>query len=1325
LVEPIASGSDGQGAFHRPPRQFPPTIRTAEVVIARPPGPSRRGIGLGQLLLPVLGTLGIVAFALIVPSRLFLIVAGAFVAISVASVVITFITQRRSGKRSARQQRLLYRRHLAEQEHLLQRVASEQRETAERLYPDPKSLATVVAGRELWERRPGDTDFLAFRLGRARLPLPCPVRLDLGDDPLAEYEPDLRDEAEALVARWQTADGLAAVASIADASVVTLTGRRERLLGVARAIIAQAAALRAPNDLRIIVYFPPSAEREWAWLKWLPHARGSRSPADEGHSPNLFLATTAEHLGQLLDEQVKPRLEQLRRIETASTDGRAGTIDAPHLLVIVDAYHAGSAVARLPQLRELETHGRRLKVHTVCVVSDGDAEPSEASLRLVVPARGLATLERTGVGGHRVVGITVDELDAAAVEVLARALAPFRLQESAVGIDLRNEIRLTDLLKSPVGPLCAPIGLADDGTRLVLDLKQPAEGGMGPHGLIVGATGSGKSELLRTIVAGLADAHGPDELSFVLVDFKGGAAFAELARLPHVAGLITNLQDDLTLVDRMHAALSGEKERRQSLLSSAGNLNDIGVYRALRVKQPDLAPLPYLLVIVDEFGELLASRPDFLDLFVAIGRVGRSIGMHLLLSSQRLDEGRLRGLEGHLRYRICLRTYSSQESKTVLGTADAYLLPSFPGVGYLRVDTEIYQRFKTARVTTPARRPDSTRRAALRPFLAVAPATTDPEPAASTANDDGPTDLDVLVERLLHAGAGSSPVRQVWLPPLPKALSLSAVLGQTPWWERRIADDPAGLVASVGLLDDPAGQSQVPLHLDLSGAGGHVIIVGAPRTGKSTFLATVAASLFMAYPPSVLHAYAIDLGGGLLRSLAGTPQLGGAFGPTDGEYIVATVRQMRTLLDQRESGFREAGINSMVEARAQCRRGTLRGEQAADVMLIVDNWGALLRDYELLADDLARIATDGLQWGVHLIVASGRWADVKPAVREAFGTRLELRLNDPMESAFRGQIASTVPTGSPGRGVRADGLHFQVALPRCDDRVETDALGAAISQLSGSIRAHWTGAVADPVRVLPERVARNELPMPAGPGIVLGVAESTLFPVELDLAGVDQHLLVLGDPGSGRTSLLRSIAAGLAERFSPAEAKLVVVDYRRGLDDLQGPGLPLEFVSRPAQVAEMLGSLRDLVTERLKALDESRGHAIGPAVYVLIDDYDLVAGASPNPLAPLGDILFQGRDARVHVVLTRAAAGMARATLDPILSRLGDAGAPALLLSGDPHEGFLLRGQRAQSLPPGRAKLVLRGGRTQLVQLALVARPDTETTFSQPDGNRRDTRVGA
>ncbi len=345
-----------------------------------------------------------------------------------------------------------------------------------------------------------------------------------------------------------------------------------------------------------------------------------------------------------------------------------------------------------------------------------------------------------------------------------------------------------DRLWAPRGErafLRVPIGVNDSHEPVLLDLKESSELGMGPHGLCVGATGSGKSELLRTLVLALAATHPPEDLALVLVDYKGGATFAPFADLPHVAGVITNLENQAGLVERVHASLAGEVKRRQQVLKDAGNVADIGHYAALRAeKRPDLDPLPHLFVVIDEFGELITAKPDFIDLFLSIGRIGRSIGVHLLLSSQRIEGGKLKGLDTYLSYRLGLRTFSADESRTVLDTTDAFQLPPLPGFGYLKVDTSHYERFKASYVSGayrgPVRRTDEEGAGPLvleyEAYNTLGgPESSGPQEPAVRRRETGPTEMGVLVGQLENAGA--APVRRIWLPPLPEAITLDQVAG--------------------------------------------------------------------------------------------------------------------------------------------------------------------------------------------------------------------------------------------------------------------------------------------------------------------------------------------------------------------------------------------------------------------------------------------------------------------------------------------------------------------------------------------------------------------
>ena len=321
----------------------------------------------------------------------------------------------------------------------------------------------------------------------------------------------------------------------------------------------------------------------------------------------------------------------------------------------------------------------RSDVHRRVVVADCVVPAAGDPLTTVVQIVG-GTGDVTVDAGDGPIGLDrPDHLSAVAALAVARRLAGHR------GRRAPTEVAPTLKWSTDAeGVSAVPIGTGADGTGLELDIREAALGGIGPHGLCLGATGSGKSELLRTIALGMIARHSPAVLNLILIDFKGGATFLDLARAPHTTAVVTNLGDEAHLVDRMREALSGEIDRRQRLLRDAGNFPGVADYLRARRDGAALDPLPALFVIVDEFSEMLSRHPEFADVFVAIGRLGRSLGIHLLLASQRLDEGRLRGLDSHLSYRICLKTLSDSESRIAIGVPDAYHLPARPGAAYLR-----------------------------------------------------------------------------------------------------------------------------------------------------------------------------------------------------------------------------------------------------------------------------------------------------------------------------------------------------------------------------------------------------------------------------------------------------------------------------------------------------------------------------------------------------------------------------------------------------------------------------------------------------------------
>ncbi|MEW1550628.1 type VII secretion protein EccCb [Streptomyces tsukubensis] len=969
--------------------------------------------------------------------------------------------------------------------------------------------------------------------------------------------------------------------------------------------------------------------------------------------------------------------------------------------------------------------------------------------------------------------------------------------------------------RTPQDRLRVPIGVGEDGRPVLLDLKEPAQGGAGPHGLCIGATGSGKSELLRTLVLGLAVTHSPRTLNFVLADFKGRATFAGTERLPHLSALITGLSEDPALVDRMSDALGGELRRRQELLQSAGNYSSATAYEEARAAGAPLAPLPSLLVVVDEFSELLSVRPDFLELLVMIARVGRSLGVHLLLASHRLDDGKLRGLDTYLSYRIGLRTFSSAESRQVIGVPDAYHLPPLPGSGYLRYGDDRTVRFRAAYVSAPQARialpelpelpeapvtavpaqPEPEEEAdteadtevvfgagppgvpqpgsAWQPPQEVpvgaapgqgpgGPASVPPQesgadgssgarvpvpdhrPAAGSANGAGPGSatgvpagasstgtgsaapaafsdslLDVLVRRT--AGQGP-PAHQVWLPPLGDPVSLDVLLPQLETTPARGLHPPRYAALGrrrvpVGLVDRPDQQRREPLVLDFSGTGGNGLIVGAPQSGKSTLLRTVALSLALTHTPVEVQFYCLDFGGGGLQQLGGLPHTGGVAGRLEPDHVRRTVAELTGILEQREAFFAAEDIESMAAYRRDRAEGRWPDHPWGDVFLIVDGWAGFKADYEELEGALVELGARGPAFGIHLLLTAVRYAEVRPALRDRLGTRVELRLSDPSESEISRKAAQDVPIGVPGRGLTSDAFHFLAAVPMLSDLSPPDTgLAEATAHLVAAVRLQWPGPPAPHVRVLPALLPDSSLPAESGRSggeILLGLDETTLRPFGIDFE-TDPWLVVVGEPGSGKSSLLRLLANRIAERYTPAQAQLFVVDYRRSLLGELPPEHVVQYVPSTG-LQPHVAALTDLARRRLPTTDvtpdqlRDRSWYSGPDLFLLVDDYDLVATASGNPLLPLLEHLPFARDVGLRLVLCRSSAGAGRALYEPLLQYLREQGAPALLLSGDRSEGPLFGPVPLSRQPPGRGTLTgARGLRRRARQVQLAYRRPRE-----------------
>ncbi|MEU0377063.1 type VII secretion protein EccCa [Streptomyces cyaneofuscatus] len=1323
--------------IHRPARTTRPPATPAPRTIEAPPNlPEGKAGNIAMSLLPVAGVMSSVVMMTVVRNSQFAALGAIILVVTVIGSVALLFSQRGKAQRTRRTQREAY---LAYVEDLREELSAEERERRERadvLNPPPYALYDIVRDpARLWERRRVDDDFLRVRVGTGEMPVRDLQIAEPGSSVLTPPDLFMLNEASALVKRFRNGTELPLTVPLDRIGNVSVIGPREDCLRVARALLVQTAALHAPDDVAIALAAPGDRMADWEWAKWLPHLLDTEQ--FDGPVAARRIAPSAPQLARQLGPELRRRASYAAEVRRGLA-GRDALSMNSRLLVVTDGH--GEDAVDLP--RPDDAVGlSEMGVTVLHLLEQRVQEPGQVSVRITVDGTDVA-IEDLGAPEPLEAHGTVDEAGIPFAEGLARMLAPLRLSaesladaplsgpvEFAAMLGIDDVARLDlDRLWAPRGErafLRVPIGISDSHEPVLLDLKESSELGMGPHGLCVGATGSGKSELLRTLVLALVATHPPEDLALVLVDYKGGATFAPFAELPHVAGVITNLENQAGLVERVHSSLAGEVKRRQQALKDAGNVADIGDYAALRAeKRPDLDPLPHLFVVIDEFGELLTAKPDFIDLFLSIGRIGRSIGVHLLLSSQRIEGGKLKGLDTYLSYRLGLRTFSADESRTVLDTTDAFHLPPLPGFGYLKVDTSHYARFKAGYVSGgyrgPVRRADEEETGPLAlPYEAFntlagpdeVPRTAEP---ASRRRETGPTELGVMVDQLTGI---APPVRSIWLPPLPTATALDTVAGPLDIGPRGMRLAGAGpsdrpLRVPVGLLDDPAKQWQGQWFLDLTVAGGHAAVIGGPQSGKTTLLRSLVLSLALTHTPREVGVYGLDLVGGGLQALSGLPHVGGVAGRADRERAARTVEEVRTMLALREDLFREHGIDSVEQLRTLHATGRLPELASAEILLVIDGFGALRDDFDELDDAIADILKRGGGYGIHVVAAMLRWNDVRIATQSNFGTRVELRLNDPSESSIDRKLAETLSPDEPGRVLTDGKLFAQVALPRTDGVADTADLGAVLERTARSVRATWSGEVAQPVRVLPHILEPHSLPGPAAEPtrVPIGLDQSALAPVLLDLFQHDQHLLVLGDSECGKTNLLRTVAHGLIDRYGEDELVFAVMDPRRSLRG----AVPEEFNGGYAYNPKLcMGLSMGIATELEKRLPDENARledlepgnwGKGPRIVVLVDDYDVLTTAGQSPLAAFLPYIPSAVDIGLHFVLTRRVAGASRGMYEPLVQGLRESGASALLMAGDRSEGQLFPGVYASQQAPGRGVFIRRGQPNRLIQTVYAPR---------------------
>lgn len=1314
---------EGGLAYNRPPRLRRPEPRRAFV---RPKEPSRNeGLRL-QLLAAFLPAVLGLTLALALQQWYYLLVALMTPIIMIGQ----WWSDRRHGKKQHRKAMKEYTERLRAYEEEVEAARAADEAVRRDDAPDPAQVLLTATGprRRLWERRVHDPDALRLRVGLADLP----ADLELSEEQGERLPPPVcRAVPVALPMRRL--------------GVAGVTGPRTAAIGLASWLVAQAAALHSPRDLAIVVVSAhPDAERRWGWARWLPHCApraGEECVALVGADPESAARRVSE-LASLIDERQNAQAPELGKTPTGWDD--LGGRDRPafsydtrpyDVLVVLDGAQVLRGLPSMPQvLRQGPPHG----VFTLAVDDDQRLLPEECQ---TVAECGDDNLVRLRGGGLDVLGpVLADLVSPAWCDRVARALAPIRdvSRDDPAG-NLPGAVRLLDLLGMPApdgkelaarwgdhGSTRAVIGVGPDGPFSV-DLRLD-----GPHGLIAGTTGAGKSELLQTLISALAVANRPDQLTFVLIDYKGGAAFKECVRLPHTVGMVTDLDGHLT--QRALDSLAAEIRRRERLLAAAG-AKDIDDYTG--------PALPRLVLIIDEFAALVAELPDFVAGLVDIARRGRSLGIHLILATQRPAGVVTADIQANTSLRIALRVTEPAESADVIDTPEAaHISKSTPGRCYVRSGVGTATAVQTARVGGRAPLPRlagspppatgtalggdllaglgsplgaGAQSAPSRPLAGSPPSRPGAPPgggagpggrgggsvravevkwralgrplpkAPEPEEASGVTDLSLLANALIEAArvAGVPEQPRPWLEPLPThlVLDLPSASGHLP---EEVPPLP------FGTTDRPWAQDRRPLTLDLA-HGGHLLIAGAARSGRSTALRTLAGSIAAYASPGDVHVHAVDCGSGALLPLVAMPHCGAVVTRDQLDRVERLLTRLRAEVARRQQLLAEAGHASLAEYRQA-------GHRLPWLVLMLDRWEGFVAafesyDYGRLIESLLHLLQEGPAVGLRAVVTSDR-SGLLGQVSTVFDDRLLLRLTDQSDFALAGFPLKGLPTSMPPGRALSMGEHgiveHQIALLSSDP--SGPAQVAALQSLARTAtmpepyeegheavpagQGAWRWAGEPPLRVdtLPMRITASQA-MALAPGFLppsplwalVGVGGDALSPLGLDLLAHGPGAVIAGPARSGRSSVLLTAAHSLLARGTPV---IAVAPRRSPLRDLAGAVAVLD--GNATDLADLVASHRQYV--------------------VLVDDAELV-----NPDSPLGtaleEVLRSGRDGDHGLLIAGSTGDLAVAyrgfVAEARKSRTGVLLAVQGQTDGDLFTIRLPRG--ASGGPPGRGLLVTTG----------------------------------
>lgn len=1087
-----------------------------------------------------------------------------------------------------------YKVHLQNHITELEDLRSQHGKVLNHIDPNPIECVKRVKERQsnLWERSPESDDFLHLRIGLGKVPFS--VKINAPQQQGYEQDP-LIEEAQKIYCDYQFVQNAPVRLPLFKSKIVGIVGDKRDRLNIQRLIALQIATHHSPDEVKMVSLFSQSEADQWNWMRWLPHTW-------DDDRQIRFLAKDKVQSEKLM-EKIFSTLN-IRKIYKEG-DGQKKL----HLPIFTLFLSAKDFVEEDPILPLLLKEADTIGACTFLFANRKEELPMQCKQIIEVGSHAGKLIQTFSTGNENVeetdIDFTPDSFSLDEVEKMARLMAPVKLKQAAseaipkvytlfdmFKVKKIEELNVLNRWENHRYPdtFPVPIGVRAGGKEVVLNIHDKIEKkGHGPHGLMAGTTGSGKSEVIQSIIASLAATYHPHELAFMIIDYKGGGMSNTFEGLPHVIATITNLVDG-NLIERAKISLKAELVRRQKLFVDAGNIQHIDEYykTPYRVEKP----LPHLFIVIDEFAQLKKEQPEFMDELISIAAIGRTLGVHLLLATQKpagvVDDK----IWSNSRFRICLRVQDEADSRDMLKIPNAAKI-TVPGRGYLQVGSdEILELFQSA-YSGADYDPDNEASMIDCDVYEVMLDGDKKKDKKEKVESTKPKQLQVFNEYLKHEAEkeGIKPLPSPWLEPLPTELFLEEIYNLDNWTSNEWNKPAHWLKPIIGKVDDIGNQQQFSLNVDLE--EGHLAVFGQPGTGKTTLLQTLALSLALTHTPSDLQLYFIDFGK-MLRDLIKLPHVGGIVQEEEKEKMVRLFRFLLQELNTRKDLFAEEGAKTL----ASYRQST--GKSMPAIVVMIDGYLNFRTDFEEENLLLEQILREGASLGMYFVITANTVTDIYDRVRSNIPSAIAFELAEPSDYYAAVGRPTIPPVNLPeGRGLvkgHIPPLMFQAALASKGDTeaVRTSGLRSIVQKISQT----WDGDPAIAIPMLPAEIPLKPLlraceVKEASQSISVGLETDYLTEFEVSLSD-GPYFLFSGRIEGGKTTALNTMMLSLATKMKPQDLQIYLIDIEPSKKGI----LSLRNLPHVKGIAIDEESVSNVLSEIRSIIDNRKGNSIS------LDDFD-------------------------------------------------------------------------------------------------------------------------